>query len=570
MPRNEISHNKLPDVWRRARRLNRTGPGMSRSWPRDGPCPIGLAPAFARVGRVYRTVFCRVIAEFQQEVNRQETFRAVSSPQFFPVFQYLRAKPGLCDLPMGRGEMITCPGDSGYQHRFWELSCKHFVLVGLVLLGQGASAAPRQQAEDPIGHLLRQSNDRLPTAPDRPKPRLGAGPTIGSKPTGTLPMVMSARIGEHADRTRLVIELSDPVNLRTFTLANPERVVIDMPQVTWRLGAPPRPSGNGAIKSYRYGLFRAGNSRMVIDLNRPMSVTDALVIPPASGFGYRVVIDLFPSNQTKFVASAGWPADLKARETDAERLAALVAEPPPSVRQGGKKIVVIDPGHGGLDSGTNGVNGLLEKDLVLAESLKLSRLLKARGYTVYMTRDSDTFIPLRERVAISRGNKADLMISLHADSNPDPEVKGLSIYTLSDGRSDREAAALAKRENQSDIIAGVDLSAENSPVAPILIDLAQRDTINKSSLFATSALKRLASVTDILARSPHRSASLAVLVAPDVPSVLIELGYLSNREDAAQMNTEAWRSRVAEAIADSVDRQFAPRGEVAIRATTPQ
>ena len=150
--------------------------------------------------------------------------------------------------------------------------------------------------------------------------------------------------------------------------------------------------------------------------------------------------------------------------------------------------MVIDPGHGGIDSGTNGVNGLMEKDLVLAEGLRLAQVLKARGYIVHMTRDSDVFIPLPERVAIARKLSADLMISLHADSNPDPEVNGLSIYTLNDGRSDREAAALAKRENQSDVIAGVDLSGDNNPVAPILIDLAQRDTINKSSRFAETAL----------------------------------------------------------------------------------
>ncbi len=139
---------------------------------------------------------------------------------------------------------------------------------------------------------------------------------------------------------------------------------------------------------------------------------------------------------------------------------------------------------------------------------------------------------------------------------PTSTTTGLSIYTLSDGRSDREAAALARRENQSDIIAGVDLSGSNNPVAPILIDLAQRDTINKSSRFATTAIRELSGVTDILARSPHRSASLAVLTAPDVPAVLIELGYLSNAEDAQQMKTEAWRARVAGAIADAVDAQF--------------
>jgi N-acetylmuramoyl-L-alanine amidase len=175
-----------------------------------------------------------------------------------------------------------------------------------------------------------------------------------------------------------------------------------------------------------------------------------------------------------------------------------------------------------------------------------------------MTRDSDVFIPLPERVAMARKYHADLMISLHADSNPDSSVNGLSIYTLNDGRSDREAAALARRENQSDVIAGVDLSGGNTPVAPILIDLAQRDTINKSSRFAETALGRLSSATDILARSPHRSASLAVLVAPDVPAVLIELGYLSNSSDADRMNTDRWRAGVAGAIADAVDRNFAP------------
>jgi len=415
-------------------------------------------------------------------------------------------------------------------------------------------------AEDAIGRLVRGQEEpakNLPAAPPKPVPQPGAGPSVGTKSQGPLPIVMSARIGEHQDRTRLVIELSDPVNLRAFSLANPDRVVIDMPEVSWRLGAPPRPSGNGAIKSYRYGQFRTGNARMVIDLNQPVSVSDALVLPPSAGFGYRVVIDLFPTTRPKFDALAGWPSDLKKRESDAEKLAAMIAaqQAPAS---GGKKVIVLDPGHGGLDAGTIGVNGLMEKDLALAESLKLARLLRTRGYRVVMTRDNDSFIPLRQRVAIARANRADLFIALHADSNPDPAITGTSIYTLNDGRSDREATALAKRENQSDIIAGVDLSGENNPVAPILINLAQRDTRNKSSEFASNALKSMGQVTDLLARSPHRSASLAVLVAPDIPAVLIELGYLSNGGDAAQMNTDSWRAKVAQAIADAVDAQFAP------------
>jgi len=431
------------------------------------------------------------------------------------------------------------------------------VVCGLTL----AWAQPNGRPDDPISRMLRRERAGtppgagLPLGPAKPKPPEGAGPSPGTNAQGSQPIVLSARIGEHADRTRLVIELSDPLNLRTFTLTNPDRVVVDMPEVQWRVGAPPRPSGYGSVKSYRYGVFRKGNSRMVIDLSRPVTVSDPLVLPPSNGFGYRVVIDLFPTQQGKFAANAGWPADLKAREADAEQLAALAAAPD-TPHVSGHKVVVIDPGHGGLDSGTNGVNGLMEKDLVLAEGLKLAAVLRGHGYIVHMTRDSDVFIPLPERVAIARKLKADLMISLHADSNPDPGVSGLSIYTLNDGRSDREAAALARRENQSDIIAGVDLSHEDSPVAPILIDLAQRDTINRSSRFAETALGQLHAVTDILATSPHRAASLAVLVAPDVPAVLIELGYLSNESDAAQMNTGAWRERVAQAIAQAVDRNF--------------
>ncbi len=448
--------------------------------------------------------------------------------------------------------------------------------VALFVLPGGDIAAQAQGGaqDDPIAGVLRRAeglSSPAPTQPGLPSPAtsnpatgmvpgpapLAAAPVPAAK--GPTPIVMSARIGEQEDRTRVVIELSDPVNLRAFTLADPDRVVLDMPEVIWRLGALPRPSGFGSVKSYRYGLFRKGNSRVVIDLNRPVSVADTLVLPPSGGFGYRVVIDLFPTQRATFDTKAGWPADLKRRETDAERLAALVAASTPSGQPANSKAktVMIDPGHGGIDSGTVGVNGLMEKDLVLAEGLKLAKTLRARGYNVRMTRDADVFIPLPQRVAMARSAKADLMISLHADSSPDSNVSGLSIYTLNDGRSDREAAALAKRENQSDVIAGVDLT-DKSPVAPILIDLAQRDTINRSSRFAEGALSRLQGTTDILSRSPHRQASLAVLVAPDIPAVLIELGYLSNRGDAGQMNTDPWRARVADAIADAVDHNFSP------------
>ena len=417
-----------------------------------------------------------------------------------------------------------------------------FLLAGAMFAALAAPAAG-QAPPDNLDQMLDQVLKDNPAPPAKAK-----APAV--------PVVMSARIGEHADRTRFVLELSDPVNLRTFTLSNPDRVVIDLPAVAWHLEGPPRPSGHGAIKSYRYGLFRPGNARVVIDLNQPVAVSDALVIPPEGGYGYRVVLDLFPTNRTKYDKTAGWPADLKARETAAEQVASL---PAPSPRGSGHKVIVIDPGHGGIDAGTSGVNGLLERDLVLDEGLRVAKALRADpDFTVYMTRDTDVFIPLRERVNFSHAHKADLFISLHADSNPDSNVSGLSVYTLSESGSDKEAAALARKENQSDIIAGVDLGGDNAAVAPILLDLEQRDTMNKSSRFAQTVLASLGSATDILPRQPHRSAAFAVLKGPDVPSVLIELGYLSNDSDAAQMNTARWRNAVAAAIAGAVERHFAP------------
>jgi N-acetylmuramoyl-L-alanine amidase len=414
------------------------------------------------------------------------------------------------------------------------------------LAGHAQAPEPRT-VDDVIAKILRETPDTV----SPPAQKSGAV----NSPTPLLarePIVMGARIGEHPDRTRFVVELSDPVDIRTFTLTGPNRVVVDLPAVQWHLEGPPRPSGNGAVKSYRYGLFRPGNSRFVIDLNQPVVVSDPLVLPPQNGYGYRVVIDLFPTAQAKFDRTAGWPADLKAREYAAEQ-----APPQPPTPPSARKVIVIDPGHGGIDSGTVGADGTMEKDIVLTEGLKLRKTLQAHGYTAHMTRDSDVFIPLRERVNMARAWHADLFISIHADSIHEPGVEGLSIYTLSDKGSDREAAALAAKENQSDIIAGVDLSGDNSAVAPILIDLTQRDTMNKSSRFAETAITGLSRATDILPRHPHRSAALVVLKAPDVPAVLIELGYLSNDHDAAQMNTAGWRADVADAIAGAIDRHFA-------------
>src|SRR5579862_8325311 len=226
-----------------------------------------------------------------------------------------------------------------------------------------------------------------------PEPRIppSAAPSAGpSRPNVALPVILGARVGEQPDRTRFVIETSVPLDLRVFTLANPNRVVIELPDVLWRLQAPERPSGTGAVRSYRYGPFRPGDSRFVIDLNHPVQVAEPLILPPDAGFGYRVVLDLFPTSQEKFEASAGWPSDLRAKDLAAER--AEVPPPvaelsvPPAAKPTRSRVVVIDAGHGGVDSGTTGVDGLLEKNLVLDEALRLKKILQKQGYLVHLTR----------------------------------------------------------------------------------------------------------------------------------------------------------------------------------------
>jgi N-acetylmuramoyl-L-alanine amidase len=368
------------------------------------------------------------------------------------------------------------------------------------------------------------------------------------------PVIIDARIGEHPEKTRFVVEMSDPVKVRTFTLANPDRVVIDIPEALWRVPSADRPGARGAIAAYRYGPFRPGDSRFVIDLRHPVTVGEPLILPPRDGHGYRIVVDLQPSSQDAFERSAGWPADLRPKEIVTARAGASNRVATVAGRE--RRLIVVDAGHGGIDSGTRGYNGELEKDLVLDEALRLGRTLGQRGFAVHLTRKDDVYIPLRERVDAARAYRADLFISLHADSNPDPRVFGASVYTLSEASSDLEAAALARKENQSDIIAGVDLGGQSSPVASILIGLAQRDTINRSVRFADTLVDHLGRSTDILPRTPHRSAGFVVLKAPDVPAVLIELGYLSNPEDCAHMASDAWRDQVAAAIAEAVDRQF--------------
>jgi N-acetylmuramoyl-L-alanine amidase len=423
--------------------------------------------------------------------------------------------------------------------------------LGLALLLAGASeSAGREQAasqsakqRDPIGTLLseRALNDR-----------------------SSVPVVLGLKLSETAQSTRFALELSDPVAVKVFTLVNPNRVVIDMPDVLWRAAAQDRPSGRRAVKSYRYGQFRRGEFRFVVDLNAPVKVEVPQLVPPTEGFGFRLMIDLTPTTREAFAASAGWPQVF----ADNALVSAAPAPPPPALvpeRTDSRRLVVIDAGHGGIDPGTLGRGGVREKDVVLNVAHELRKALQTTGrYRVQLTRDADVFIPLRERVQMARAAQADLFVSLHADSNDHQDIRGASVYTLSEDASDRETAKLAEKENMSDVIAGVDLAGDNSPVASILISLAQRDTMNRSVRFAEHVLISLRRATLVRPTSPHRSADFAVLKAPDIPAALIELGYLSNPSDESEMSKAAWRTKVAASIVTAIDGHFS--GEAGLSA----
>ncbi len=419
-------------------------------------------------------------------------------------------------------------------------------------------------------------------------------------------VVTDVRVGPHAQATRIVFELTNQVPYRVFSLSNPYRIVIDMPEVGWRLPPRPLPGKTGVFDALRYGLYKPGNSRVVIDLDRPAIVNKTFVMAPSGTRPYRLVLDLVSASKSVFnrhqkvgpikvtqlgtssfakpaapttivpIAAAPTKPTLETVQSSAKKQSvlsqqALVTQAgkrlrnavfqlaprkPPIRPELEKRIVVIDAGHGGPDPGTIGKSGIYEKHITLAMARELKIQLEAGGrYKVILTRQRDIFVRLRERVRKAREANADLFISLHADSIKNRKISGPSVYTLSENASDKEAAALANKENKSDLIAGIDLTHENRDVTNILIDLAQRESMNQSAVFAEQLIDSLKRKVKVL-RNTHRFAGFAVLKAPDVPSVLIEMGFLSNSADERNLRSRAYRKRFSAALKKGIDTYF--------------
>ncbi|OIP83666.1 MAG: N-acetylmuramoyl-L-alanine amidase, partial [Rhodobacterales bacterium CG2_30_65_12] len=347
-------------------------------------------------------------------------------------------------------------------------------------------------------------------------------------------------------RLELTVDLSQPVPWRVFTLTDPDRVVLDFSELDWT-GADPDAlaSSTARISAMAVGVYRPGWSRMVIELAEPMAVAEAEMI---TGDGRaRLTLRLNDSDRARFEAAAGAPESALFRPTDG---AALPARARP--RGQGPLVVVIDPGHGGIDPGAER-EGEREADLMLTFARELKEaLLRGGNIEVTLTRDDDVFVPLETRVTIARRAGADVFLSFHADALAEGRAHGATVYTLSEEASDVASAKLAERHDRADLLAGVDLSQADDAVALVLMDLARTETAPRSEALAVALVEGIYSATQSTYKTPRMQAAFSVLKAPDIPSALIELGFLSSPRDRKNLTDPDWRRQAALGIRDAL------------------
>ncbi|MEZ5924151.1 MAG: N-acetylmuramoyl-L-alanine amidase [Hyphomicrobiaceae bacterium] len=369
-----------------------------------------------------------------------------------------------------------------------------------------------------------------------------------------------AAIAAKSGTTTFRLGLSGKANFTATALANPYRIVVELPNIDFKLDDGAGTKGGGLIEKFRFGASAPGKSRIVLHLTGPAKIKRAEIVPRASGSPLAFEIELVATDSQHFT-------EVAATATPGEDAFPILTPPKPGeideckIRQ----LVVLDPGHGGIDSGAVSPKGTKEKDMVLAFALLLRDKLKSTGrYRVLMTRDTDIFIPLKQRVAFAASNRACLFLSLHADSADDRRyqgVRGGTVYTRSDRASDEEAARTALKENAADEAAGMSVPSEEvDPVSNWLEELWGQETAAHNTWLANILVPELRRKTK-MTREPHRQAAFYVLKSPLTPSALIELGFISNRQDEQELKSETWRAQVASGIVAAIDRFFKERRE---------
>ena len=388
------------------------------------------------------------------------------------------------------------------------------------------------------------------------------------------PTIVAVRVWPSSDYTRVTLESSEKLKFRSFTMQNPDRVVIDIEGV--QLNAALRDVGNAIlgddpyIRAARAGQFDPNTVRLVLDVKAPVN-PQVFTLPPVSEYRHRLVIDLYPTHSAD-------PLLALLNDYNNGKIQNDVATPPPArdkdvapSRQPdrGRRefLVMLDPGHGGEDPGAIGPSGAREKDVVLAIAKQLKRRIDATpGMRVMLTRDDDIFIPLGVRVAKARKANADLFISIHADAFTTPAANGSSVFTLSDkGATSTAAKWLAKTQNDADLIGGVRIDAgRDRYLAHTLLDLTQTATINDSMRLAKSVLGEIGDINRLHSGKVEQ-AGFAVLKAPDIPSILVETAFISNPAEEARLVTSSHQAKIADAILTGVKRYASRTNSIVAR-----
>jgi len=368
-----------------------------------------------------------------------------------------------------------------------------------------------------------------------------------ASPLFTLPFavhatqISNARLWRSDDKLRLVFDLSGPVQYKTFTLSAPERLIIDLSGAGLSGDFSQLALKNSGITSIRSGHFGKGDTRIVLDLAAPMQL-NSFLLPPQDGQGHRLVLDLTSATQAP-------------RQ--------IAAEPKPLVDKAHPKrdiIVVVDPGHGGKDPGAVGSKGQREKDVVLSiAQLLAKRLKREKGFDVKLVRNDDFFVPLRKRVEIAHKHNADMFISVHADAAPRITASGASVYALSEGGATSATARfMAQRENGADLLGAtslLNLKDKDPMLAGVILDMSMNATIASSLQLGSSILGSLQSITTLHQKRVEQ-AGFAVLKSPDVPSILVETGFISNARDSARLVTARHQQAVADGLFEGLKKYF--------------
>jgi len=375
---------------------------------------------------------------------------------------------------------------------------------------------------------------------------LWAGAIVAQEFSGLARLeVEGSGVVDTQDGITLNLHLSQGVPYRVFTLDGPERLVLDFREVDWGAVDGPALDQSERVTALRMGGFRPGWSRMVVDLDGPYALESADLQLVAQTGHAKLEVVLTPSEAEAFALAVGAP-DLPGWEVP------KTEEPVQAAPKDGPMLIMLDPGHGGIDPGAD-QGGVLEKDLMLLFAIELKELLVRSGdVEVMLTRNSDSFVSLERRVAIAHQAGADLFLSLHADALSEGHAHGATVYTLSESASDAASAALAERHDRTDILAGIDLSGQDDVVADILIDLARMETQPRADRLAEALRLGIKQRGLKLTGRPMRSAGFSVLKSPDIPSVLLELGFLSSPKDRGNLKNPEWRAVMAASIRDAI------------------